>query len=203
MPAITLPNLTYVDIPAAVADPVATWLTANFADSCSYNSNNPRLSEIKRDGIPSVAVVRNPWARLLDAYNELSTQRSRIVIPQGLGTTPVNSYFDYDYLDFLTQFEGYADFKSWVRTLPDLKPWKNSWFTFTTQQTQWLDGQADYLLRHENLATDFRQIQDLLNCDAEFLVLKPTVYQHHYDAEARDLVASWFALDIAQWEYKF
>ena len=206
MPAITLPNLIYVDIPSGTTDPVANWLMVNFPDECELNFTTPRLTEMqrKRIGAPTLAVIRNPWMRLLDAYTDLSTRRQRLVIPQGLGTTPANSYFDSDYLEFLKQFEGHADFKSWVKILPDMKSWKTDWFTLDTAQSIWIDAEnIDYLFRYETLATDFRQIQDLLNCDAEFLVPKPTVYQHHYDAEARDLVATWFAVDIDRWGYKF
>jgi len=204
MPAITLPNLSYVDIPSGTTDPVANWLMVNFPADCELNFTTPRLTEMQRTGVPTLAVIRNPWMRLLDAYTDLSTRRQRLVIPQGLGTTPANSYFDLDYLEFLQQFEGHADFNSWVKILPDMKSWKTDWFALNTTQSIWIDAEnIDYLFRYETLATDFQQIQDLLNCDAEFLAPKPTVYQHHYDAEARKLVATWFAVDIERWEYKF
>ena len=112
------------------------------------------------------------------------------------------------------QFEKYADFKAWLKDVPNLDrlaPTGRADLTFNftelTPQVWWLDGPVTHLLRFETLQEDFKIIQDLTNCHVPLNIENESNhdpdYRVYYDDEARELVATWFAEDIRQLGYEF
>ena len=61
-----------------------------------------------------------------------------------------------------------------------------------------------FVLRQEKLAEDFKQIQDIFDCQIPLSVenIWPhEYYRDYYDAETRDIVARWHARDIEMFGY--
>lgn len=207
MPGIVLPNLTFIHIPKTGGTSIGHWLYQNSSDANSAKLDyvHKRYSDqvVNRD-TTTFAVVRNPWDRMVSLYffiksGNFSTTRE----------TDVKQWQDY-----CMQFEKYADFKAWLKDVPNLDrlaPTGRTDLTFNftelTPQVWWLDGPVTHLLRFETLQEDFKIIQDLTNCYTPLNIENESNhdpdYRVYYDDESRELVATWFADDIKQLGYEF
>ena len=95
---------------------------------------------------------------------------------------------------------------SWISS--ELAVSGSAWYFFyTIQDTQisWMSGETPtFVLRQEKLAEDFKQIQDIFDCQIPLSVenISPhEYYRDYYDAETRDIVARWHARDIEMFGY--
>ena len=62
------------------------------------------------------------------------------------------------------------------------------------------------VLRFESLATDFREIQSLCNCNEPLTIKNKSEHEHYssyYDDETRDFVANKCAVDINLLDYQY
>jgi hypothetical protein len=145
-------------------------------------------------GIKTVAVVTNPWLRVVHAYktiHHLKTESRDI---------PANS-FDFN-ID---------NFENFVCNLKNIPKNDKYWFTPITPQADWLeyntlDGicTVDYLLKSETVSEDFKSVQ------AYFCASNPLVeldvlpdYQKYYTKQTRNIIADISARDIERFGYEF
>jgi hypothetical protein len=105
-------------------------------------ANNDFLTLKDRDelypGITSIAVVMNPWARVLYAY-----KANQIKVKNGI-VTPLSLLLD------LSTLESFV----YSITKVDLRSVSPAWFTIDTPQMRWIeydDKRADYVLKFENI----------------------------------------------------
>ena len=80
-----------------------------------------------------------------------------------------------------------------------------SWGTAKRRQTSFFPPNT-LILRFENLATDFRQIQSLCNCNEPLTIKNKSEHEHYssyYDDETRDFVANKCAVDINLLDYQY
>jgi chondroitin 4-sulfotransferase 11 len=150
------------------------------------------------------AVVRNPWDRLFSDYNY---QRKK-------------SRGNNSKLFLFTDRGLKRNFAEWAQTAladPDyynpaqwggeVSPTIHRW----SPQIDWIsvDGkpQVDFIARLEHLSEDFRVVCRRLGLRPERLPHRNRRlhlhYSHYYDRTTRDLVAAYYARDIAQFGYDF
>ena len=188
MAAINLPehNLTFVHVPKSAGSSVVEWLLQNFSDAVRV-SGHPSLPMIKEmwDVKRSFAIVRNPWARIVSAYFY------------------VKQYGYYWKENNVTTID---EFPSWDHFVETLSYNTNSWNTLGTNQTKWIEGGVDYLLRAETLDKDFVVIQELLNCYKPLPYINTSEhldYRSYYKPHQIDLISKVFAEDIETFNYTF
>ena len=140
----------------------------------------------------SFAFVRNPWDRLVSAYEYLKNG----------GICPLDAE------DYLNLFSKYENFKEMVLN------WEEVFFDqiHFKSQSDWIcdnDGNiiVDFVGKFENLQQDFDIVCDRIQMPRKKL---PHVnktnrkhYTEYYDDEIREIVAKKYARDIEYFGYKF
>jgi hypothetical protein len=145
-------------------------------------------------GIKTIAIVTNPWLRVVRAYKtiqDLKTETRKI---------PATVF------DFNT--DSFEDFICNIKNVPATDKY---WFTPTTPQKQWLEYNTengvrtvDYILKSETIDTDFKIIQDYFCTDVPLTnTEKIPTYRKFYTKKTRDIIADIFAEDIEYFNYKF
>ena len=145
-------------------------------------------------GIKTVAVVTNPWLRVVRAYNtiqDLKTETRKIPA----------TVFDFS-------IDSFGDF---VCNLDNTSTTGKYWFTPTTPQKQWLEYNteegtrtADYILKSETIDADFKIIQNYFCTDVPLTYKdKIPTYRKYYTKKTREIIADIFKEDIERFGYKF
>ena len=140
----------------------------------------------------SFAFVRNPWDRLVSAYNYLSTGGSS----------------SKDSKDYKRLFSTYKNFKSMILN------WHESYFDQIHFKPQWEwicdDNKnviVDFVGRYENLQQDYNTVCDNIMIPRHRLPHKNRNnhkhYTTYYDDESQEIVATWYKIDIELFGYKF
>jgi hypothetical protein len=150
------------------------------------------------------AIVRNPWDRLLSDYN-YQVKKSRATASK---------------LFVFAADGSKRDFAAWAETAlgaPDryaagdwggaVSPHIHRW----SPQVDWIsiDGEVrtDFVARIERLPEDFRVVRRQLHLPPVRLPHRNRRlhwhYSHYYDRTTRELVASYYARDIAEFGYEF
>jgi hypothetical protein len=145
-------------------------------------------------GIKSVAVVLNPWARVLWLYESV------VQIPDG------EAAFKND-----LKLETFEQFVMDLHNAAKNSPSWPAWWTPSTQQSAWLtcklpDGtthRAEYVLRAENFAEDFKPLQDYFSMNIPKIDFTPIDYQSRYNEQTKQIVEDLFKDDIAWFGYTF
>jgi len=136
----------------------------------------------------SFTVVRNPWDRVVSQYHfRLKTNQTR------LGNQQI-------------------DFKTWVELAygKQASPYYDDPKMFMPQ-VDWIADQdgdilVDFILRFENLHTDFSTLCDTLGKDLELPHIKSSQrgdYQDYYDQKTKNYVEDWFSKDITTFQYSY
>lgn len=150
----------------------------------TFDEIRPHFARYGLDMGTVVVVVRNPWDRLVSMWAYLSDRSL------SLGSDRSDRARFKSFRDFILDGE-------WgIATRPQTDFFK---FSETIQS-------ETIMLRFENLATDFRQIQSLCNCNEPLGVKNKSEHEHYssyYDAETRDFVASKCAADINLLDYSY
>ena len=141
--------------------------------------------------IRSIAVVMNPWARVLYAY------KANVLKSKNGIVTPLSLLLD------LTSFESFV----YSITKVDLRSISPSWFTIDTPQMRWIeydDRRADYILKFENLEEDFQPIRDYFCTDTPLYCQDPPIdYRESYNDTTKNIVYDMFHEDAERLNYEF
>ncbi|WP_438964785.1 hypothetical protein [Winogradskyella sp.] len=93
-----------------------------------------------------------------------------------------------------------TDFKKFVFNYADYD-------TFMKPASRWFnDGDVDYVMRFENLAQDFKDIQAKLNTNRKLIhknAAPHNNYSMYYDNEIRDFISEKFKGDLERFNYSF
>jgi hypothetical protein len=143
-------------------------------------------------GIKTISIVVNPWARMRYAYTQLGKMKE-------VGT---DTYLESLKLD---------SFEEFINSLPTMTPLNKYWFTLATPMSKWfdytVDGKVktvDYILKDNNLAEDFRELQDYFCTDIPLNPPKKLPsYKKFYNKQTKEIVATIFKEDIDRFNYKF
>lgn len=187
MAAINLPknDLTFIHIPKSAGSSVVQWLIDNF--ETEMIKGHPNISMIKQvwDVKRTFCIVRNPWSRMVSAYFYLK---------------------QYGFYWKENNIQTVDDFPSWDDFIMNLNYDTNSWNNLKTNQVKWYEGVDPVILRAETLNSDFKVIQDMLECQNPLGYIntsKHEDYRSYYTTEQRDLISRVFEEDIDTFKYSF
>jgi hypothetical protein len=190
MPTTTIKDLTFIHIPKTGGSSIANWLRTNhWEDITRPHWSDWKFMHQSSDMIPSIgaktfAVIRNPWDRTVSLWAFWKDMRSNKNTPNAT-----------------ISFEDFVKNMNTFRFSPD------AWFTLDLPQKAWIPDGVTYLIRFENLETDFKQIQDYLGTNAPLPHLNKSThesdYHTYYTSETQALVATMFKDDIDTWGYTF
>lgn len=203
MPAVHLKgeyNLTFVHIPKTAGSSIGKWLEEHKGNSeFKHWYDHPTLETLRSNGASdfTFTVVRNPWERMVSTYTFLqnpvsvspqySSQDFRWVVKQ--------AYKDHDW----STFDKWLDIADKFPVIPG---W---WFAPGEKQTAWVDKDV-HVLRYENLAEDFKQVQEHFKSNAplpNILVGDHNHYKDYYTDSSRNKVAKMYEEEINSWGYTF
>lgn len=203
-------KLGFVHIPKTSGTSLKNWFKRILAErndaTCTqvgYHSTLPEM-QLPQD-YRSVAVIRNPWDRMVSFYEFTKFCEERNFGEQGgaklIGEPTKNM-----------EFNEWMKYAHLYRYLYSVK--KNEvnerfpfWFTPITPQTIWLPQDPDILIRFENLREGYMKLHEIMETNIPiphiFKTDKQGAYQDYYNDHSRELVAKYFALDIERWGYTF
>lgn len=170
---------------------IAPALSRNYAAETQYKAFVDTKAIFP--GAKTIAVVINPWARMLRAYDAIVALRDR--------NLPL-----YD----ISSFEAFVTTLPTAYTLPEAQV---HWFGVRHPQHMWtestsFDGtvsHADYVIKAETATQDFAPIQQFFKSSIPLAL--PTFpemnYQSHYNDTTRAIVADIYKEDIERFGYTF
>jgi hypothetical protein len=203
-------NLTYENdrsffitiIPPFVynSEVVTTWLLENEKSKFRYIRDQQceeecfNIQQINEyyPGIKTIAMIINPWTRMVNAFQQLQNYK--------LSPSPEHK-IPWEILSL----DSFDDF---IFSLKNPKPIFDYWFTLATPQIKWLedgDLKADYILKAETLAEDFRPIREYFCSDDELILesLDHIQDRQYYNETTKKIVEEVFKEDIEKFGYNF
>jgi hypothetical protein len=153
------------------------------------------LSEVKRDEHFTFTVVRNPWARIYDAYKDL-TQMTDIKAQREL--MQLNGWKTWPSFDeFMLNLD---KFVTWPGD-----NWKGAKSITVTPQSELIDTDIDLIAKFETMVEDLQPIVDMFGVDFPLFPYYDDMYEYrnHYTDETKDIIAKFFKKDIEKWNYNF
>lgn len=173
----------FVHIPRTAGTSVVHWLEENSINHVR-DSSHPSIHMLNSNFETSIACVRNPWERMVSMYAHLKK-------PGFLWET--------------MHIKDESQLPSWDEFLKTPSQ-KIFWFDSFTNQSDWIPGGVDILLRYENLVDDFRQVQALLECHKPLPHVNGSshnTYRSYYNTSQSKQVAEIFSKDIDTFKYSF
>lgn len=185
-------NLTFLHIPKTAGTSMLEWLRINKGNSTVNEwESHPKHSELPQ-GNYSFTIVRNPWDRMVSAYHYLKN----ISLPEGSSWLKLNNITE----------ENFPTFNEWIVNLSNFDNPVDYWFRPETEQIEWLDCPVNLVLRFENLAENFSQIQRLYGCFdtlPKLYVTNHSSYKDYYSHNTRTIVEKLSQRDIEIFKYSF
>lgn len=178
-------DLTFLHIPKNGGSSIVQWLGTNFeTEMIQGHLSLPMLRE-RWDIKTTFTTVRNPWARVVSSYFYLKQY---------------GFYWDFNNIKTVEEFPSWDEYvKNFAFKITD-------WNTLTTNQYEWMGDGVDIILKCENLNTEFKVIQDRLNCYIELPVVNTSEhsdYRSYYTTEQKERVGKIFEKDIEMFGYQF
>jgi hypothetical protein len=197
-------ELSYIHCPRtglAMKHIISDWLKPNFRvnDTDSWMIDHPNLQMV-REHIPTgktMTVVRNPWMRVWSLYRKISKEGYWL---------DWNDQKLIDLKPFDDWLEDYAN-----PNIPFIWP---RWFNRFTNMIDFLNYSdnhgdvqwVDFILKAENLETDFKQVQDYLECKnplPDISHFDNSAYKKHYSSKGIEYVYKVYKRDIDFFNYQF
>jgi len=190
------PELAYVHVPRtgmAMKKIIESWLKPNFTviDQHEWMINHPNSPMVRKyyPSAKTLSVVRNPWQRIWSFYRKISQEGYWL---------DWNDQTLMDLKPLEAWLEDYAN--------PEIVFEFPRWFNRFTNQVDFLEGGVDFVLRAEYLATEFKPVQEYLNCG----IALPDIseydhyeYRKYFSTRCKDIVSTVFERDIDQFGYTF
>lgn len=152
------------------------------------------LTEVKKDGYYTFTVVRNPWARMYDAYKDYTNADDEVK----------------DKIMSINEWSSWPTFTDFIRNLDNfevrgLENWNHEQSAATVQQTQYIDDSIDLIIRYENIEQELKTIEDMFGLDFRIQIdhNQDKEYRNHYTEETKNIIAHFFKDDIEKWDYTF
>lgn len=196
------PAVIFLHIPKAAGTSVSKWLIKNTNAADKTYVRHPLLSTVYKD-LPTphpyhiITTVRNPWARTVSGYQNFLRHYHAdrkdmmkdviIEIKQITSTLP--------------------DINQWIALLPHTTAMVGDDWSLRTPQTAWITPGVDLVIKTENLATDFKIIQEIFKNDEPLGVLNKSELTLDYrvvlNDTSRKIISKLYESDIDTWKYVF
>jgi len=201
MPSFVITGQTpiiFTHIPCTGGSAIANWFYENeFYFQESIQDFNlewlplefPSLTQIKESypnsmTFPTVAVVRNPWARLVSGYESLKINPCLFYANKQLQIPT--------WEEFLASLDNFKTFR---------------WYEITANQVSWIPQGVDFLLKTETLEIDFQPIKAMYGKPNHSLSIVQSSnhidYKSYYNDFTKRFVATKFENDIDTFKYTF
>ena len=205
-------KIGFVHIPKTSGTSIRIWLrqhaeTRNDASvlEIGYHSTLPEMQ--LPAGYTSVAVVRNPWDRMVSFYEfskfckEQNFEQGGGAILQGVPHEDMefNEWMKYVHQYYYTT-PRHAEF---LKYKIERQPF---WFTPLTPQTVWLPQDPTITIRFESLGVGYQKLHEIMKTSVKIPWIYKTIrkpYQEYYNDNSKKIVEKYFALDIERWNYSF
>lgn len=188
-------NCIFIHIPKAAGQSVGLAL---------FNDRHPghwRLKDFewenknKKEKYTKFTIVRNPWDRVVSAYNYL-VNHTKYKTDQDFSKLYLKDYSDFN--DFILHGLRKDEVINWVHFRPQL--------SFLEDENGNID--IDFIGRFENIQNDFNSICKIINIDTyDELKIHNSgdreKYQSYYNEETRNVVRDVYEKDIEYFNYKF
>jgi hypothetical protein len=190
------PELAYVHVPRtgmAMKEIIESWLKPNFTviDQHEWMINHPNAPMVRKyyPSAKTLSVVRNPWQRIWSFYRKISQEGYWL---------DWNNQTLMDLKPLEAWLEDYAN--------PEIVFEFPRWFNRFTNQVDFLEGGVDFVLRAEHLATEFKPVQEYLNCSKTLPDISEYdhyEYRKYFSTRCKDIVSNVFERDINRFGYTF
>lgn len=175
-------NVTFIHIPKTAGQSIRAWLM-EFPDANIMSLKDRHINGKHPD-----------FKTTKDAFGDLGWTFCAVRNPYDRAVSMWSHLKRVD-----KSFPGYG-FKKFVFEYADYE-------TFMKPISTWFDGgDIDYVMKFENLANDFKVIQERLGSQKKLIkknVSSHNAYQDYYDDDTRDFVTNKFKNDLERFNYSF
>ena len=203
MATLVLENFIYLHIPKTAGSSISTWIQTAVDNKCQrVHKDHPLLNRVLED-IPDpkkyfiVTSVRNPWARTFSGYQNL--------IRHFDGNR--QDMMKHHMAEVLEMNGTVPTFEKWVELLQYTTSKVGIDCSMNTPQTEWIKPGVDLVLKTEELATEFKKIQEIFKNEKPLDVLNKSKlsldYRTVYSDYTKKIVSKLFESDIDTWKYTF
>jgi hypothetical protein len=156
---------------------------------CSCHEYFLKYPKYLRESVFSFTVVRNPYDRIVSAYNYLKQEIGNID-DINFNREYLSSYKTFN--QFIRDFEKDETLQNWIHFLP---------------MSTFIDDEIKFVGRFENLQTDFNFICDNIGILRiplnEINVSKHAHYSTYYNKKSKKIVENFYKEDINRFGYSF
>lgn len=197
-------KFVYLHIPKTGGSSISSWIEKAFNADIAIEKKFIRhellstvQNEIAVENYYTFTCVRNPWARTLSGYLNLKR------------------HYDHNRKDMMKHLledvlclhKSFPEFNDFIDSLPYIDSMIGDDWNQKTNQVDWCNPGADYIMKLENIEQDFHHVQKLFNNFKPLNVFnKSSVqldYKNVFNDKSKNIVSKLFERDVDTFKYTF